>query len=524
MSEVAAAAAPAPETVTVKIDGKDVAVPKGTNVLEAVLAARGEISYFCYHPGLSVVAVCRQCLIEVKGQPKLVPACQMIVTPGMEISSSSPKVLEARRAMLEFTLLSHPIDCPICDKAGECTLQKLYMEWDRKDARGADLVKIRKPKVVDVGPRIVLDAERCILCTRCIRVCDEVAGEHELEMAWRGAHQTLSTAPGRKLENPYSLNTVDVCPVGALTSKDFRFKRRVWELSASPSICTGCATGCSDEIHHANGKVHRLVPRENQSVNKHWMCDDGRMTYRELYEERVVEARIARVEAKLADAIAEAARLIEAARPAVGFVLSAQATNEDNWLAAKLALDVLGASHVYVAGRAPWRGDAILRSADRNPNRRGVEMVTRGRVKPASAIDEDLRAERVKVLYVIDGGDDVVFGAPLDALIVATCRASQLASKARVLLPAAAWAEVDGTMTNAKGMVQRLRSVVPPPGDARPHHELLARIARGLGAAIEPRPARAVFDEMRAAIPAIAPAAWGRDWPPTLLRFAASRG
>src|SRR5436309_10606815 len=253
-------------TVTLKIDGRDVTVPKGTNVLEAAATVGIPISYFCYHPGLSAPAVCRQCLVDVKGQPKLVPSCYTPVADNMEVQTATEKVLLARKQMLEFTLVNHPVDCPICDKAGECTLQKLYHEWDGAHSR-IDYDKVHKPKVVDLGPNIVLDAERCILCTRCIRVCDEVAHDHQLEMAFRGDRETLSVAPGQKLDNPYSINTVDVCPVGALTAKDFRFAMRAWELNTTSSVCAGCATGCNMEVHHARGQIYRLVPRENQNVN-----------------------------------------------------------------------------------------------------------------------------------------------------------------------------------------------------------------------------------------------------------------
>src|SRR5258708_26227305 len=276
----------AEETVNLKIDGQSVAVKKGTNVLEAARSIGVPISYFCYHPGLSSPAVCRQCLVDVKGQPKLVPSCYTPVAENMEVTTASPRVLDARRQMLEFTLVNHPVDCPICDKAGECTLQKLYMEWDGHASR-TDVDKVRKPKAVDLGPTIVLDAERCILCTRCIRVCDEVAHDHQLEMKNRGDHEELTTAPGRQLDNPYSLNTVDVCPVGALTSKDFRFAMRAWELYTTPSVCAGCATGCNDEVHHAQGRIYRLVPRENQAVNKICMCDEGRFTYKEITPRRL---------------------------------------------------------------------------------------------------------------------------------------------------------------------------------------------------------------------------------------------
>ena len=277
---------PGAELVTVTVDGKPMQVPKGTNLLEACNQAGADVPFFCYHPGLSSPAVCRQCLVDVKGQPKLVPSCYTPVADKMEVTTASPRVLDIRRQMLEFTLLNHPIDCPICDKAGECTLQKQYFDWDAKYARN-DGIKVHKAKHVDIGKHIVLDQERCILCTRCIRVCDEVAKQPELTMAMRGDHEVLTTAPGRRLDNPYSLNTVDVRPVGALTSKDFRFTMRAWELESTPSVCPGCATGCNIEVHTSREQIQRLIPRENPYVNQHWMCDEGRFTYKRIYNDRL---------------------------------------------------------------------------------------------------------------------------------------------------------------------------------------------------------------------------------------------
>src|SRR5205823_4318384 len=197
-----------------------------------------------------------------------------------------------------------------------------------------DVPKVHKPKVVDLGPHVVLDAERCILCTRCIRACDEVAGVHQLEMASRGDHQVLGTAPGAVLDNPYSLNTVDVCPVGALTAKDFRFSMRAWELEMVPSICTGCATGCNDEIQFAAGRIWRLYPRHNAQVNQYWMCDEGRFTYKEIREARIGTALVAGEPAPLERALTEAARRLGGVlahdKARLGAVMSAQATNEDN--------------------------------------------------------------------------------------------------------------------------------------------------------------------------------------------------
>ncbi len=278
MADLNTSATAAPETVKLTIDGQERVVPKGTMLIEACNEHGADVPFFCYHKGLSRPAVCRQCLVEVKGQPKPMPSCYTPVAEGMVVDTKSEKALDVRRQMLEFTLLNHPIDCPICDKAGECMLQKHYFNWDAKYARN-DGIKVEKAKVVDIGQHIVLDQERCILCTRCIRVCDEVAKAPELTMANRGDREVLTTAPGKRLDNPYSLNTVDVCPVGALTAKDFRFQMRAWELTATHSVCSGCATGCNTEIHSSRDQLYRLVPRENAAVNQHWMCDVGRFTY-----------------------------------------------------------------------------------------------------------------------------------------------------------------------------------------------------------------------------------------------------
>src|SRR5439155_24096517 len=311
--------------------------------------------------------------------------------------------------MLEFTLVNHPVDCPICDKAGECTLQKMYQEWDGSPSR-VDTGKVHKPKVVDLGPEIVLDAERCILCTRCIRVCDEVGKEHQLEMAYRGDREQLTVAPGKRLDNPYSINTVDVCPVGALTAKDFRFAMRAWELYTTPSVCAGCATGCNDEVHHARGKIYRLVPRENADVNKFWMCDEGRFTYKEIDVHRVAAPRIGGETTSMDKAIAFAARrLQEVPKDLVGVVLNAQATNEDNYLLAKVA-KALGFTHVYLAGRPPRpeRADDILRAADVNPNTAGARAIAAwagSKAKGTQQLNADIIGGSVRGLWIL--GDHV---------------------------------------------------------------------------------------------------------------------
>jgi NADH-quinone oxidoreductase subunit G len=526
------------ETVTLTIDGMQVTAPRGSNVLEAARSAGIDISAFCYHPGLSIAAVCRQCLVQVEKNPKLQPSCQITVTEGMVVNTQAPEAVNARRQMLEFTLVNHPIDCPICDKAGECTLQKLYFEHDNKDSR-VDVPKVRKPKVVDLGPHIVLDAERCILCTRCIRVCDEVAGVHQLEMSSRGDREQLGTAPGALLDNPYSLNTVDVCPVGALTSKDFRFSMRAWELFATPSVCNGCATGCNMEIHHKAERVYRLVPRHNPDVNQFWMCDEGRFTYHALRQARVagpvVDGLPARWETALARAAGMLKQILERDRSRLGVVLSAQHGNEDNYALARLARDIWQLPRLFASGKAPRpeRADQRLRDADVNPNSAGVRAIAPA-AAGTQALEQALLAGELDGLLVLGhelplSAEALARAAALPCLVViADSHGPQgdagLPARAQVLLAAAAWAEVNGTVTNRQGLVQRMHAAYPPVGQALPAWEIVSRLAQSAAATMNYSSAKQVFQEMSAAIPAFQGAAWGREVAPLQLRFAGSRG
>jgi NADH-quinone oxidoreductase subunit G len=523
------------ETVTVVIDGKTHQFPKGTVLLEACNAVGANVPFFCYHPGLSSPAVCRQCLVDVKGQPKPVPSCYTPVADKMEVMTQSPRALDVRRQMLEFTLVNHPIDCPICDKAGECLLQKHYFDWDAKLARN-DGIKVKKDKVVDLGPTIVLDQERCILCTRCIRVCDEVAKTHQLEMADRGDHEVLTTAPGHKLDNPYSLNTVDVCPVGALTSKDFRFAMRAWELTSTASVCTGCATGCNMDVHHSRGKIYRLIPRTNAAVNKHWMCDEGRMTYKRVHAARLSAPLSGGIPVDWDRALDDAGKVLRAALdsfPArVGVVFNAQSTNEDLYALARLAFEHLGLKNAYLAGFDQGWSDDILVSADKNPNTAGATAIGAGRLRSLLDLANDLKAGALTTLLVVgtDGvlGKDAAPGAlPLDrleTLIVIGTHRDSVSAAAKVALPLAAWAEVDGTFTNRLGMVQRVRAAVPPAGDSLAGWEILSHLGRKLGATMDFTEAKAVFAEAKQKLPFMKDADWGRPMLPVQLRFANSRG
>ena len=519
------------ETVTLTIDGHSVTVPKGTNVLEAARTLGLDISAFCYHPGLPVVAQCRQCLVSIEKNPKLQPSCQQTVADGMVVHTADAASTLARKQQLEFTLVNHPIDCPICDKAGECTLQKLYFDHDNANSR-VDTPKVHKNKVVDVGPHIVLDQERCILCSRCIRACDETSGQHQLEFAHRGDHEILTTAPGEQLDNAYSMNTVDVCPVGALTAKDFRFTMRAWELEATPSVCNGCATGCNVEIHHKNGRAWRLVPRHNDAVNKYWMCDEGRFTYHELREQRLAASTLNGLPASWDRAIADAAKRLGVFLKdpgQIGVVLSATCSNEDNYALARLAKE-WKAGHVIVAGKppVPARADGRLRAADVNANTAGVKAIaealglsTMSALELDRALPANLRA--LVVLGDVLSGLDPGKLKELEVISLSAYERGPVAH-AKVALPIAAWAETGATITNNKGFVQRMHAAFAPPGTAIAGWEAIVRLAHATGVTLAWTHAREVFKDMTAHVPAWKDLAWAREARPLALRFAGSRG
>ncbi len=263
------------------IDGKPIEVAPGTNVLQAALANGIHIQHFCWHPDLVVDGNCRTCMVEVEKMPKLQIACNTVVSEGMVIHTKSPKATGAQRSALEFLLVNHPIDCPVCDQAGECYLQDNYMHYGLYDSKVEIEEKVRKRKVVDLGP-IMLDAERCVLCSRCLRFERDVTGTNSFEFVNRGNSTQIATFENRPIDHEYAGNLADVCPVGALLSHDFRFKMRVWFLKQTESVCPGCSTGCNIYVDHRDGEAQRLRPRRNAEVNKSWMCDPGRTLYREI--------------------------------------------------------------------------------------------------------------------------------------------------------------------------------------------------------------------------------------------------
>lgn len=481
---------------TVEIDGQKIDVEDGVTVIQAADRAGIEIPHYCWHPGLSISGNCRMCLVEIEKSPKLQIACNTRVTDGMVVQTKSEKTQTAQKAVLEFLLINHPIDCPVCDQAGECKLQEYYMDYDRQRSRVPLGGKVHKGKAIPIGPHVMLDQERCVLCARCTRFLDEVTHTSELGIFQRGDHAEIALAPGRTLDNPYSTNVVDICPVGALTNREFRFKARVWYLEHIDSVCGACATGCNIEIYQREGRIFRFQPRANADVNQYWMCDVGRQSAYGLQGEgRLLQPLVRGNDrftlAEWSVAMATAGdRLRAASRTTggVGIVVSAQATNEETFLLRRLA-SALNARLAGVAWSPPGAfSDDFLIDADKNPNRRGLELqgvpVTEGAAPLlAAAAAGELSA---LVLHRADlatwFADDATRAAleRVPDLIVLASDACETAQFGSVVLPIANYTETDGTFTNRHGRVQRLRVAVDPPGEARAGWRVLAELLAGI--------------------------------------------
>ncbi len=459
------------------IDGKEIEVPDGTSLFDACRDARGEaLPHFCYHPDLSIAGVCRLCQVEVEGMPKLTIACNTGVRDGMVVHTRNERVTRASTQILEMHLINHPVDCPICDQAGECGLQDQYMKYGLYDAEVEMDDKVNKAKAQVIGPHVILDKERCVLCTRCVRFCDEVTGTGELGIFNRGNRAEIGTAPGVELDNNYSMNTVDICPVGALTGRDFRFQKRVWMLKAASSICPGCATGCNVRIDHEAGRIYRLKPRYNPEVNGRWMCDKGRLTYKAVHEDgRLGEPMVAGQPGNWAGVSGAVADL--GAKEGFGLaVASPHLSLEEMYLLKKLA----GEAPVHGGLTDADRGekDKLLLDADRTPNRRGLGLLEIGQ-GDGSALAAVIKGVTGPIL--IHGGDPAADPAVTEALsgrdvVYIGTHENATSALAAVVLPGAMWAEKAGIFVNRDGRLQEFRQAVARHGNAREDWRILAEL------------------------------------------------
>lgn len=474
----------------VNINGTEIEVDQGTTILRAAAEAGFDVPHFCYHPSLSRPANCRMCLVEVEGWPKLQPGCYTAVSDGMVVKTESDRVVKARKAVLEFILLNHPVDCPICDQAGECKLQDYYVDYDAQESRQRT-EKQNKVKAYPIGPEVVYDGERCILCTRCIRFCEEITQTEELTIVERGDRAEIRAFPGRELDNDYSMCVVDLCPVGALTSRDFRFKCRVWLLTSTDSVCTGCATGCSIHLDHFRNEIQRYRPRYNPGVNDYWMCDKGRLSYKEVHIGRMVELAVNGAHVNWHSGMEAASSKLEKAieEGGVGMLITPQSTCEDLHLAKKFGAEVAGASF-FVGGKADGNQDDFLIHRDKNPNRAGLERVFKGvAVERFESLVDKIESGTITSLIMVgpwvpvSGEEQARFAQALEKLslfLYISSHAGEFAQKANVALPAATHAEKDGTFVNVKGVEQAIHQAFAPHGDALPEWQIFMRLAKAL--------------------------------------------
>ncbi len=515
------------------IDGKEVEVPSGTNLIEAAKAAGADVPHYCYHPSLSIAGQCRLCMVDIEKVPRSQIACNTQAAEGMVVHTETERVKETRRSMMEFHLINHPLDCPVCDQAGECFLQIYYMKHGLYNSRMTD-EKVHKPKAVPLGTHVILDAERCILCSRCVRYCDEVTHTGELGIFHRGDHSEIGLFPGKTLENKYSGNVIDICPVGALTDRDFRFQVRVWYLDTAKSVCNGCARGCNIEVHtnkhrthHNQGRrVARLKPRENDAVNKWWICDAGRYGFtwiddKSRHVQPLHRAGSQGMEVSWDRALSEVVTTLQRTPPGeIGILASPQMSNEDLFLVRRLA-EGLGVKNLdfRVPPRVAGDQDDFLIRADKNPNSRGAELIGiapgQGGLDAAGMLAA-ARGKKLKLLWVFHHdlgaaawpeGDVLAALDFAETVVFQGTNANDASARAHLVLPSAAYVEREGTFTNFEGRVQRFRTALEPLAEARPDWLILSMIGKALGLkdpVFSAERAEQVFNALAAAVPAFA--------------------
>ncbi len=497
---------PAP-MINLTIEGRQVRVPAGTSILEAAKYAGVLVPHYCYHPGLPVAGVCRMCLVEVEKMPKLAPSCATAASEGQIVHVHTEKALEARKGVLEMLLINHPLDCPICDQAGECELQDYTYQEGRAEGRYRDPKRFNP--VEDFGGDVVYTPNRCILCTRCVRFMDDVAKDPVLNVSERGDRAVIGKFEGQDLTHPWAGNVIELCPVGALLSKDSLNKTRAWELDRTASICPNCSQGCNMIVETRDNVVTRLRPRPNEDVNSYFMCDYGRLNYRWMNRQDRVDVPMVRRGAVLNGtdwqvAIAEATRVLAGKR---AFVLaSPMLSNEALYLLSELAdrTGGSGAFRVEQGEEAPLLGveDLALRR-DRAANVRGAELL--GFTNSATPLSSLGAGD---VLVVADeelAGTDAPDVARASAVIViGTTLPAWARHTAAVVLPIANFVEEEGTFTNLRGRVQRFMQAKAAPGFARPSWYVLSDLLAALGARTNYMLASDVFAALAAAHPEFA--------------------
>jgi NADH-quinone oxidoreductase subunit G len=503
--------------VKIVIDNQEIECRDGITVLQAALDAGWDIPHYCYHPGLKIVASCRLCLMEMKmpnpktqemdWSPKLVPSCQTPVRDGLELRFASGRVAKSQNDCMEFYLLNHPLDCPVCDKAGECYLQDYSYRFGSPESRMVD-EKLKNAKK-DIGPHTLLYADRCVLCKRCKRFTEEISGTHELCVVNRGSRNEIDVFPGRPLDNPLQGNVVDICPVGALLDKGFLFKKRVWELAATPSVCPGCATGCSIRVDHCDNVVYRLRPRYNPKVNDWWICDEGRYGFKYVHDAKRITAPTVRRGAEATSPkwgdLPEIIRIRfeeqvhQHGDTKVVAMLSPLMACEEAWLLIHFIREV-APDAALAMGPVPFEGEdqrfpvgatddavkfTILK--EKYPNRRGIEMVldaAGGTTLSFEQFVERSTAGDFVTGWIVGGYPSewidkktAKFAESFELLVVQDMFDNALTGSASIVLPACAWVEREGSFVNTAGLIQPFERAIGVPDGARRDGQYLYEIA-----------------------------------------------
>jgi NADH-quinone oxidoreductase subunit G len=498
----------APEMVNLTIDGKPVQVPKGTNLIEAAKTVGVEIPHYCYHPHLSVAGNCRMCQCSVKGQPKMTIACNTQATEGMEVATheSSKDVADAQAATLEFILINHPLDCTVCDQAGHCKLQDYHFEYNARSSRFIE-EKVHKIKAIPLGPNVMLDGERCIMCTRCIRFCDEITKTSELGMLNRGDKSVIAVSPGRELNNELSGTVVDLCPVGALTHRQWRFNTRIWFTKQTESVCTGCSTGCNVRVAERDGNVVLVKARRNDNVNKEWLCDEGRYGFGRFLPARRVE----RVERRGGGAasLVDALGALKGTLKTLTVLASPDLLVEEYYILRQLMLRASSVSRAVVAyrGRSLTSVQEILVSPDYASNFRGAQLAGVIGEDPQSEYNEILaKIRRKEIENVLILGDRAIEPKDMDqdlleglssakiSVGVLTDADSPLVKVLSYTVPGRSILEKSGLLLNRALRLQYAQAVVPLRDETVPEWRFLAQLSEVAGAKVVSADTRTMND------------------------------
>jgi NADH-quinone oxidoreductase subunit G len=452
------------------IDGREVEFDAGQNLIEVARKVGIEIPYFCYHPGLTVVAQCRMCAVEVEKMGKLQTACSTPATEGMIVHTRSDRAKENQKSIMEFLLINHPLDCPICDKAGECDLQDNSFKYGDAYMRTSE--ERRTYLDLDMGPVIKKNMNRCIHCTRCIRFGAEVAGIREMVAVQRGNNTEITTIDGRPLETDYAGNYADICPTGSLTLKDFRFRKRAWMLKKTATVCEGCSRGCNMEIHQDGNVVQRCLPRTNMEINQYWLCDEGRFNYHYIADEsRQLAPKVAGEVRSWTEAVSHAKAMFKGGKAVV--LAGTDLTLEEAKLLQEFSKQSLSGAEIFHFGTEGTSSasedgpaDSLLKRKSKTSNLHGLEKLGIPAFKTLPS--------GVETVVVVRGGRAVLpnLAAAKSVVGIGVFFAGEIESMG-ALLPGLSFAEKDGTVVNFQGKEQRLRRALNPVGQSKALSEIL---------------------------------------------------